>query len=150
MNNVDVSMISFGIVPYVAVAIGGFLLLLMFTVWMRRAVRRWRFGKNDVIAKHWKDVQSLIDRGDCPSLRLALIQADSVLELALKAKAFPGATTGDKLKFASRKYRHLRQAFWARALRNRIVHEAGTECSIGELRRAVGELKKALETLGAL
>jgi hypothetical protein len=135
----------------IVIAVVGFVFTVIALTWIRRAARRWRFGaERDVVAKHWADVENLIDRGDDMSLRLALIQADAVLDLALKAKAFPGTTTGERLKFASRKYRQLRQTFWARSLRNRLVHEAGAEVSTGELRRAVGELKRALETLGAL
>lgn len=135
----------------IVIAVVGFVLTVIALTWIRRAARRWRFGAGrDEVAKHWADVENLIESGDPSSLRLGLIQADAVLDLALKAKAFPGTTTGERLKFASRKYRQLRQTFWARSLRNRLVHEAGAEVSAGELRRAIGELKRALEVMGAL
>lgn len=151
MKTVD-PMIPFAdFLPYVVIGVVGFVFLVIMATWIRRAVRRWRFGsERDQVAKHWKEVESLIVRGDVMSLRLGLIQADAVLDLALKAKAFPGTTTGERLKFASRKYRELRKAFWARSLRNRLVHEAGSETSAGELRRAIGELKRALVVMGAL
>ena len=106
--------------------------------------------KRDNVAKHWADVEALMQRGDAISYRLALIQADAVLDLALKVKAFPGTTTGERLKFASRKYTDLKQTFWARSLRNRIVHEAGAELKIAEVKSAIGALKQALVILGAL
>lgn len=135
----------------IVLAVVGFVVTVIALTWIRRAARRWRFGaERDAVAKHWEEVENLIQHGDDMSLRLGLIQADAVLDLALKAKAFPGTTTGERLKFASRKYRQLRQTFWARSLRNRLVHEAGAEVSTGELQRAVGELKRALEIMGAL
>lgn len=151
MKTVD-SMIPFAdFLPYVVIGVVGFVFLVIMATWIRRVVRRWRFGsERDQVTKHWKEVEGLIARGDVMSLRLGLIQADAVLDLALKAKSFPGTTTGERLKFASRKYRELRKTFWARSLRNRLVHEAGSESSTGELRRAIGELKRALITLGAL
>lgn len=145
-------MITFGyFLPFVVVAVVGFVFLVIMATWIRRVVRRWRFGSDrNQVAKHWKEVEGLIVRGDVMSLRLGLIQADAVLDLALKARAFPGTTTGERLKFASRKYRELRKTFWARSLRNRLVHEAGSASSTGELRRAIGELKRALVVMGAL
>lgn len=128
----------------------GFFILLFVTVWARRAVRRWRFGNRNEIAKYWQAVDDLMKRGDATSYRLALIQADAVLDLALKSKAFPGTTTGERLKFASRKYRNLRRAFWARSLRNKLVHEAGLDVKTSEIRSAVAELRRALVTMGAL
>lgn len=151
MKTVD-SMTPFAdFLPYVVIGVVGFVFLVIMATWIRRVVRRWRFGsERDQVTKHWKEVEGLIARGDVMSLRLGLIQADAVLDLALKAKAFPGTTTGERLKFASRKYRELRKTFWARSLRNRLVHEAGSETSTGELRRAIGELKRALVVMGAL
>ena len=138
------------VLPYVVVGVVGFCILLAATVWIRRAARRWRFGDRDLVIKYWKAVDDLLKRGDATSYRLALIQADAVLDVALKAKAFPETTTGERLKFATRKYPNLRNAFWARTLRNRLVHEAGLDFKTGEMKRAIAELRRALVTMGAL
>ena len=102
------------------------------------------------MAKHWKAVEDLAGRGDVMSLRLAIVHADAVLDLALKAKSFPGKTTGERLKFASRKYHQLQQTFWARSLRNTLVHEAGSDLKIAQAEKAIAEFKRALIVLGAL
>ena len=135
--------------PFV-ISIVGFCILLVATVWIRRAVRRWRFGNHNEVAKYWQAVDDLLKRGDVTSYRLALIQADAVLDVALRAKAFPGTTTGERLSFATKKYPKLRNTFWARSLRNRLVHEAGLDIRTGEIKRAIAELRRALVTLGAL
>lgn len=139
------------VLQYVAIGAVGFVLAVVMLVWIRRTLRKWRFGaERENVAKHWADVETLMKRGDAMSYRLALIQADAVLDLALKVKAFPGTTTGERLKFASRRYRELKWTFGARSLRNRIVHEAGAELSIAEAKSAIGELRRALVILGAL
>ncbi len=136
---------------FIGLGVVGFLILLTLTVWLRRAMRRWRFGdQRGSVAKHWAAVEELSDQGDAMSLRLAIIQADAVLDLALKAKAFPGTTTGERLKFASRKYRKLQNTFWARSLRNTLVHEAGSELKIAQGHKAIAEFKTALIVMGAL
>ena len=145
------SKFGFDLIPYVAIGIIGFVLLVIVTVWLRRAMRRWRFGsERGNVAKHWKAVEDLADHGDAIHLRLAIIQADAVLDLALKAKSFPGTTTGERLKFASRKYHDLQRTFWARSLRNTLVHEAGSEMKIAQAEKAIAEFKRALMVLGAL
>ena len=139
------------VLQYVAIGLVGFVLAVVMLVWVRRTLRRWRFGEErENVAKHWAEVEALMKRGDAMSYRLAIIQADAVLDLALKTKAFPGTTTGERLKFASRKYKDLRKTFWARSVRNRIVHEAGSELKIAEAKRVIIELKRALVVLGAL
>mgnify|MGYP001567257168 FL=1 len=139
------------VLPYVVIGTIGFVLAIILTVWVRRTLRRWRFGADrESVTKHWQAVEDLAARGDAMSYRLAIIQADAVLDLALKAKAFPGTTTGERLKFASRKYRDLRRAFWARSLRNRLVHEAGSDLKIGDAKRAIADFREALVELGAL
>ncbi|MFA6017812.1 MAG: hypothetical protein WCT28_02435 [Patescibacteria group bacterium] len=136
---------------YIAIGIVGFVLAVVALVCIRRALRRWRFGaERENVVKHWQAVETLVQRGDETSYRLALIQADSVLDLALRVKAFPGTTTGERLKFASRKYPELRKTFWARSLRNRIVHESGSELKIKEAKSAISALRQALVVLGAL
>jgi hypothetical protein len=143
--------LSFTLLQYVGMGVVGFMVLVIALVWIRRALRRWRFGsERENVAKHWADVEGLLKRGDAMSYRLALIQADAVLELALKVKGFSGATTGERLNAASRRHRDLKQTFWARSLRNKIVHEAGAELKISEAKSAIGELKRALVVLGAL
>ncbi len=151
ISRIQMLKLSFDIIPYVVIGVVGFVFLVIATVWIRRTMRRWRFGsERDSVAKHWKAVEDLAGRGDIMSLRLAIIQADAVLELALKAKAFPGTTTGERLKFASRKYHDLQRTFWARSLRNTLVHEAGSELKIAQAEKAIAEFKRALVVLGAL
>ncbi len=143
--------LSFDAIEYIAVGILGFVLAVVMLVWIRRTLRRWRFGaERENVAKHWVEVEALMKRGDAMSYRLAVIHADAVLDLALKTKAFPGTTTGERLKFASRKYPELKKTFWARSVRNRIVHEAGSELKIIEAKGVIGELRKALVILKTL
>jgi hypothetical protein len=156
MNMADIlqffpAKLSFDLLQYIAVGLIGFVLAVAMLVWIRRILRKWRFGaEREDVAKHWTDVEALMKHGDAMRYRLALIQADAVLDLALKIKGFPGTTTGERLKFASKKHRDLKQAFWARSLRNSIVHEAGAELKIADAQRAIEAFRKALVILGAL
>ncbi len=147
----DVVSIVSEALPSVAFGAVGFVVLLIVTVLLRRAVRRWRFGdKRNDVARHWKAVEDLVNRGDEISLRMAIIQADAVLDLALKTRNFSGETTGERLNSASKMYRQLEPTFRARSLRNTLVHEAGSKVKNSTAFWAIGEFKKALVVLGAL
>ena len=123
----------------------------MLAVRIRRIMRRMRFGdQREMIERQWNEVGELMKRGDGTSQRLAIIHADMVLDIALKAKGFPGKTTGERLSFATKKYRSLKQTFWARTLRNKLVHEAGVELRSSEATSAIREFERALEILGAI
>ena len=116
-----------------------------------RALRRWQFGnQREEVKKAWADVEGLLTRGDTMSLRLAVIHADAVLDLALKSKHFPGDTMGHRLRVATYKYRNLRRVGWAHGLRNKLVHEANQSLKSSEAQRAVAAFRSALKEMGAL
>lgn len=149
--NTDDLLISTNLLWYGVIAVVGFVLLVILSVRIRRIMRRMRFGdQREMIEKQWKEVIELMKRGDGTSQRLAIIHADMVLDLALKSKGFPGKTTGERLSFATKKYRNLKQTFWARSLRNTLVHEAGVELRTSDANAAIAAFARALETLGAI
>ncbi len=118
---------------------------------LRRIYKRWLFGKAGAqIKQSWDDVEALINRNEDMSNKLAVMQADTVLDQALKLKHFPGETMALRLKFAQRKYRKLNNVWWAHKLRNTLAHELGGVLKGSEARSAVATFKAALIDLGAL
>ena len=71
--------------------------------------------------------------------KLAVIEADSMLEELMNELGFAGETLGEKLKSARQEnFRELTQAWEAHTLRNRIAHEgASFELSQREAKRAI-------------
>lgn len=79
--------------------------------------------------------------------RLAILDADKLLDYALSKKGFQG-NLGDKLKLAGGLFSNLDGLWRAHKLRNKIAHEL-TEFSPDEARSALNNFKKALNDLGA-
>ena len=53
------------VLPYVVIGTIGFVLAIILTVWVRRTLRRWRFGADrESVTKHWQAVEDLAARGD--------------------------------------------------------------------------------------
>lgn len=84
------------------------------------------------------------------SRHLAVMNADSLLDQAMKDSGIAGDTMGERLKNAKNRLKH-RDAIWhAHKLRNRIAHEDSVKVSPNELKKALAAFKSALKDLGAL
>lgn len=94
--------------------------------------------------EHW---QKIINE---PNTQVALVSADSLLDQALKQSGFRGNTMGERLKSARPILKNNNDVWWAHKLRNRLVHEPGTQLNSHDAKRAISIFKKALKNLGAL
>jgi len=83
-------------------------------------------------------------------MALAVIDADKLLEDALKKRHFRGKTTGEKLVSAQRELSDNDAIWFAHKLRNRLVHEPGLKLKKRECQSALSGFKQALRDLGAL
>jgi hypothetical protein len=132
-------------------------LLAMTLVWLtflnlRRfiASRQYEVGDLASMRRRWNEVESLLDAPGEMSPKLAVIEADKLLDHALKSMAMPGETLGERLKFAAYKYPKLQEVWWAHRVRNRLVHEASYRLDRSIARKAVRSFKKALRLMGAI
>jgi len=139
------------------VGIGLLVALLAVLIWLtyvnfRRFVasRKYEVGDRNAMRNRWKEVESLLDAPGELSPKLAVIEADKLLDHALKAMAMPGTTLGERLKFAAYKYPKLREVWWAHKVRNQLVHEASYRLDRGIARKAVRAFRKALTLIGAI
>ena len=130
-----------------------FVLAAFATVFLaRRVVRKMQFGDDARrrVLSAWADVERYAAMGDDVHLRMAVIQADAVLDMALQAKMFPGRSLNDRLNFAIHKYRNLKKVRWAHGLRNTLAHEPLKQLPRREGLGAIGAFRAALKELGAL
>ena len=81
---------------------------------------------------------------------LAIIDADKLLDEALRKKGFSGKTMGERLVAAQRSLSDNDAVWYAHKLRNRIVHEPDVKLKKNEAQNALGGFKKGLHDLGAL
>lgn len=81
---------------------------------------------------------------------LAVVNADKLLDLALKKRGFKGATMGERLISAKNSLSN-RSAVWnAHKLRNRIVHEESIRLNESRISEALKGFETGLKDLGAL
>jgi len=83
-------------------------------------------------------------------MTLAVIDADKLLDEALRKRGFSGKTMGERLVSAQRSLSDNDSVWYAHKLRNRLVHEPSVRLKKNEAQNALGGFKKGLRDLGAL
>jgi len=82
--------------------------------------------------------------------QLAVMNADKLLDRALRERGYKGSTMGERMTSAGRVLTK-RDAVWAaHKLRNKLAHEDNVRLTPKITRQALASLKYALKDLGAL
>ncbi len=101
------------------------------------------------IQARWEEIEKIAAAGSMGG-KMAIMEADKLLDSALKSMMMSGETLGERLKFACYKYPDLQKVWNAHRLRNRIVHETVFEPGRAEVSAALRDFKRALQTLKLL
>lgn len=84
------------------------------------------------------------------SQQFAIMQADKLLDKALRECGYKGETMGERMTNASRVFTKPDSTWAAHKLRNKIAHEHGFVITSKVTKRALLSYKKSLRDLGAL
>ncbi len=114
------------------------------------ASRGFEGSDREAMRRRWAEISKMIDAPGELSRKVAVLEADKLLDFALKALAMPGTTLGERLKFAQYKYPELRDVWWAHRVRNQLAHEASYHLDAKVARSALKAFEKALTRIGAI
>jgi len=98
----------------------------------------------------WHNVLSLTESPNESDWRMAIMEADSILEELLKEKGVPGDTVAELLEAArSNGYPHIQDVWDAHLIRNQIAHQ-GTDFPVSQIesRRVIKLYQNFFEELG--
>lgn len=99
------------------------------------------------LAERWRQIRSMSQQQGLMGAKLALLEADTLLDSGLKSLMIPGTTLGERLKVACYKYPKLREVWWAHKLRNQLAHDATSNVSLRQIQEALNEFERALKIL---
>ena len=103
------------------------------------------------MSKEWKAVLKKLEAGDESNLKLAVIEADKILDNILKKINYPGDNMGERLKHVTPAQIANIEAVWqAHKIRNNIVHDPDFRLTRADAENAVKIFQRALEDLMAL
>jgi hypothetical protein len=129
---------TIGILGIAAVIIAGI-------IWLRR---RPRAMKAPYFQEKWRDMQKL-----CASKETwgqAIIDADKLLDEALKKKRFSGKSMGERLTSAQRLLTNNENVWFGHKLRNKLHDNPDTKLKEKDVKQALIGIRQALKDLGAL
>ncbi len=127
------------------IAFVGVVLLVIFAVVGKRIPKRLN---QKYFVKEWRYLQAMCGNKD--TWPLAVINADKLLDTALKRRKFTGKTMGERLVSAQRKLTNNDAVWFAHKLRNRLVHEQDVHLREKDVKDALVGIRQALKDLGAL
>lgn len=98
--------------------------------------------------KKWDAVQAMLP--DNKMWPLAVIDADKLLDEALKARKYKGKTMGERLVSAQRDITSNDSVWFAHKLRNKLVHDQDVKLHKADVKDALLGIRGALKDIGAL
>lgn len=100
--------------------------------------------------RNWLVIENSLDKNQAASWHLAIINADKLVDTALRELQIPGQTMGERLKNSKQKFSSPNSIWHAHKLRNVVAHETDAEINYDQTRRAMNSFKQALKDLGAI
>lgn len=98
----------------------------------------------------WMEIEQSVVKGNEASYHMAVLNADKLVDQALKDRGVRGQTMGARMKSANKLFSH-RDAVWSsHKLRNKIAHESNAKVNYEQARRSLAGFKRALKDLGAI
>ncbi len=98
----------------------------------------------------WLAIEQSLVRDNEPTYHMAILNADKLLDQALRERGFKGQTMGDRMKFAKESWSNRNNVWAAHKLRNQIAHESDIRVEYDQARRALAGFKQGLKDLGAI
>jgi len=98
--------------------------------------------------KKWQKLQQLLPNKD--TWPLAIIDADKLLDEALKKRRFKGKSTGERLVAAQHSLTDNDAVWFGHKLRNKLVHEQDIKLRKNDVKNALSGIRQALRDLKAL
>ncbi len=105
------------------------------------------------VRNKWQEIETLMQQGKPSAYKVAILDADKLIDYVLKARVGTDGTMVDRLKKAKSLFSNYSdyQNLWeAHKMRNRMVHEAEHEIYPVEVKKAISYFEKALRELRAI
>lgn len=98
----------------------------------------------------WLTIEQQLNRDESASCSLCILNADKLLDQAMRESGLPGETMGERLKSSGKRFSNINSVWSAHKIRNQIAHEPGFKVSYDDTRRALASFKQALKDMGAI
>lgn len=98
----------------------------------------------------WLAIEQQLARDDESSHVLCVLNADKLLDKALRECGHKGQTMGERMKSAKDVWSNANGVWSAHKLRNQLAHETDARLTYEQARQALGSFKQALKDVRAI
>jgi len=111
-------------------------------------------GARKLDVEHYRakclEIEHQLKKDEPSSYHMSVLNADKLVDRALKGRGIKGQTMGERMKNAASLFTDRNGIWAAHKLRNRIAHESDVAVTYDEARYALIGFRKALKDLGAI
>lgn len=104
----------------------------------------------DKYRSKWLAIERQLQKDNTASYQLSILNADKLLDHALKERGAKGETMGERMKTLQTTWSNANAVWGAHKLRNQVAHEPDVQLSYDLARRALASFKQALKDVGAI
>ena len=104
----------------------------------------------DRYREKWLAIEQQLRKDVPSSYHLVVLNADKLLDQALKERGTKGETMGERMKNTAGLFSNRNNIWSAHKLRNQIAHETDVHVSYDAARQALAGFKQALKDIGAI
>ncbi len=150
-------------VKIIFLLIFGFFLAMIIFILLKTHYLQWLFFRDlaefltrrpygaKKITRSWGKILRRLETGPESEYKLAVIEADNMLDVVLKRLGYTGATLEERLgKLTSATVPNIAQIYEAHKIRNNIVYDPDYRLSLDEAKRTVGVYGQAFRDLQIL
>lgn len=98
----------------------------------------------------WMAIESKLTRGEENSYTVCILDADKLLDQALRDRGLAGKTMADRMKQFQGKWSNGNGVWAAHKVRNKLAHEPDARVDYERARQALVAYKQALKDVGAI
>ena len=135
--------------PLVVLVVAALIIGALLFVIIKFVPHRPNFDKQKYQSR-WLAIESQAETGHKDSQFMAILQADKLLDQALRENGSKGQTMGERMKARQGVWSNVNAVWAAHKLRNRIAHDEHVVLDDNVVRRALASFRQALKDLGAL
>lgn len=106
--------------------------------------------KQDYYRSQWLSIESQLKREEPHSYTVCILNADKLLDKALRERGVKGETMGERMKSYQDKWSNAQTVWTAHKIRNKLAHETDVSMDYDQARRALAAFRQGLKDVGAL
>ncbi len=104
----------------------------------------------DKYRSRWMKIETALSRNDEHSYIVCILEADKLLDQALREKGLSGKTMAERMKQCQGKWSNGNGVWAAHKLRNRLAHETDVRIDYERSKQALVAFKQGLKDVGAI